>query len=166
MCMLLKGDAKTGSTNTARDIMRNPYFILRRPGMLTIKASQFFLRILYSDTIYHLILELDFSTNLSSLHKKYISNITCVILAGCYMEVSWNGGTPKSSMFMGLSTINHPLCCPYIWLLFWGPRPLRHLTSTAPDDASFFKASRRSLAARVGKKLLPGARSEKPQDIL
>ena len=46
------------------------------------------------------------------------------------------------------------------------PAAAGHLTSTAPDDASFFKASRRSLAARGGKKLVPGARSEKPQNIL
>ena len=26
------------------------------------------------------------------------------------MEVSWNGGTPKSSIFMGLSIIDHPFC--------------------------------------------------------
>ena len=25
-----------------------------------------------------------------------------------YTEVSWNGGTPKSSMFVGFSSINHP----------------------------------------------------------
>ena len=30
---------------------------------------------------------------------------------GTHMEVSWNGGTPKSSILMGLSVINHP---------FWG----------------------------------------------
>ena len=34
-----------------------------------------------------------------------------------YMGISWNGGTPKSSILMGCSIINHPAIrvkCPYI----------------------------------------------------
>ena len=39
------------------------------------------------------------------------------------MEVSWNGGTPKSSILTGLSIINHPfLGIPYLWKhpYMWG----------------------------------------------
>ena len=38
------------------------------------------------------------------------TSITCFVVA-LYMEVSWNGGTPKSSILIGCSIINHP---------FWG----------------------------------------------
>ena len=41
--MLIKGDAKTGSTNTDRDIIGNLWTsILRGPAMLSIKASHVF----------------------------------------------------------------------------------------------------------------------------
>ena len=52
-----------------------------------------------------------------SLKKEYFSkrhskNVSCIELIICiYMGVSENNGTPKSSILIGISIINHP---------FWG----------------------------------------------
>ena len=43
-------------------------------------------------------------------------NYCKVIIFICHMEVSWNGGTPKSSILVGCSMINQPIWgTPYLW---------------------------------------------------
>ena len=68
----------------------------------------------------------------------------CELLVVCSSSgVSWNGGTPKSSILVGFSLINHPaigdaadLCDPVQWFV-WGPRSRSSVDPSEVFESNF-----------------------------
>ena len=61
---------------------------------------------------------------------RHINHGFCWICQYYYMEVSWNGGTPRSSILIGFSMINQP----------FGGTPMTMETSIFPEEIPHFKS--------------------------
>ena len=57
----------------------------------------------------------EFFLQSTSLREYINEHITTVCPDFGYMEVSWNGVTPKSSIYMSVSLMNHPFWVPHLW---------------------------------------------------